>query len=84
MLPEAAEKAGCRDITPRTCILIVCLVVHGHTVTVIWEKGLGEGQWTLRWEPLGGTSLRRREREFLLTLECLSYGAPTEEDANLH
>ena len=38
-----------------------------HSDAIIWEKGLGEGQWTLRWEPLGGTSLRRREREFLLT-----------------
>ena len=55
-----------------------------HSDAVIWEKGLGEGQWTLRWEPLGGTSFWRRERELLLTGECLSYGAPTEEDANLH
>ena len=26
-----------------------------HSDAVIWEKGLGEGQWTLRWEtPWGG------------------------------
>ena len=55
-----------------------------HSDAIIWEKGLGEGQWTLRWEPLGVDLMSRRERELLLRRECLSLGAPTEEDANLH
>ena len=31
-----------------------------HSDAVIWEKGLGEGQWTLRWEPLGSVEAGAR------------------------